>query len=36
MKKNKDIKNIIIYQAKNGKIEFRGDFDKETVWGTQK
>ena len=24
---------IIIYQSKTGKIEFRGDFKKETVWG---
>ena len=28
-------KEIIIYQAKSGKIEFRGDFKKNTVWGTQ-
>ena len=28
-------KNIVIYQAKNGKIEFRGDFKKDTIWGTQ-
>ncbi len=37
--KKKDIKNkgeIIIYQAKNGEIKFRGDFDGDTVWGTQK
>jgi death-on-curing family protein len=26
-------KQLIIYQAKNGKIEFRGDLDKETIWG---
>ena len=26
---------VIIYQSKTGKIEFRGDFRKETVWGTQ-
>jgi len=32
--KNKKIKNnIIIYQAKSGKIEFRGDFNRETIWG---
>lgn len=31
--KNK-IKNIVIYQAKNGAVEFRGDFDNETVWGS--
>lgn len=34
--KNKEIKKgIIIYQAKNGAIEFRGDFTRETVWATQ-
>jgi len=27
-------KKIIIYQAPNGAIEFRGDFNKETVWGS--
>lgn len=25
---------LIIYQAKSGKIEFRGDFKRETVWGS--
>lgn len=37
MKKKKIIKekNLIIYQAKNGAIELRGDFEKETVWATQ-
>lgn len=36
--KNKpiNIKEIAIYQAKNGAIEFRGDFEQETIWGTQK
>ncbi|MFC1608666.1 RhuM family protein, partial [Patescibacteria group bacterium] len=33
--KNKNIKEIVIYQAKSGKIEFKGDFKKETIWGTQ-
>ena len=28
-------KNIIIYQTKSGKIEFRGDFRKDTIWATQ-
>ena len=28
-------KNIVIYQAKSGAIELRGDFGKETVWATQ-
>ncbi len=27
-------KEIIIYQTKEGKIEFRGDLEKETVWGS--
>ena len=27
-------KNIVIYQAKNGAIELRGDFEHETVWAT--
>ncbi len=35
MKKKKTINNIIIYQAKNGAIELRGDFEHETVWATQ-
>jgi len=26
----------VIYQAKNGEIRFRGDFDNETIWATQK
>lgn len=29
-------KKMIIYQGKSGAIEFRGDFDKETIWGTQR
>jgi len=36
MAKNNQIKDIAIYQAKNGAIEFRGDFEQETIWGTQK
>ena len=38
-KNKKNIKkdnNLVIYQAKNGAIEFRGDFDSENIWGTQK
>jgi prophage maintenance system killer protein len=27
-------KEIIIYQSKTGEIEFRGDFEKDTVWGS--
>ncbi|MDH4330919.1 MAG: virulence RhuM family protein [Candidatus Moranbacteria bacterium] len=34
--KNKNIKEAIIYQSKSGKIEFRGDFGKETIWASQK
>lgn len=30
-----ETKNIVIYQAKSGAIEFRGDFNKETIWATQ-
>ena len=25
--------NVMIYQSKTGKIEFRGDVPKDTVWG---
>ena len=28
-------KNIVVYQAKNGAIELRGDFLRETIWATQ-
>lgn len=31
----KDIKNVVIYQASNGSIQFRGDFSHETIWATQ-
>jgi len=34
--RNKRQKQLVIYQAKNGAIEFRGDFDRNTIWGTQK
>ncbi len=27
--------NIVIYQAPNGRLELKGDFDKETVWANQ-
>jgi prophage maintenance system killer protein len=34
--KNKPIKNqIVVYQAKSGAVELRGDFSKETIWATQ-
>lgn len=33
----KKIENkIVIYQGKNGEIKFKGDFTKDTIWGTQK
>ncbi|MBU0731344.1 virulence RhuM family protein [Patescibacteria group bacterium] len=32
MSKNKQ-RQLIIYQGKNGAIEFRGDFDRDTIWG---
>ncbi|MDD5721478.1 MAG: virulence protein RhuM/Fic/DOC family protein [Candidatus Pacebacteria bacterium] len=36
MKDKQQIKNkLIIYQAKNGAIELRGDFSRETIWATQ-
>lgn len=35
MKKKQEQKNIIVYQAKSGAIELRGDFEKDTVWATQ-
>ena len=34
MKKKKNNK-VIIYQAKNGAIELRGDIAKETIWASQ-
>ena len=27
--------NIVIYQAKNGKVELRADIEKDTIWATQ-
>ncbi|MDA3815712.1 MAG: virulence protein RhuM/Fic/DOC family protein [Patescibacteria group bacterium] len=35
MKKEKEKNNIVIYQAKNGAIELRGDFERENIWATQ-
>ncbi len=35
-KNNKIKKDLVIYQAKNGAIEFQGDFNNDTVWATQK
>jgi len=34
MAKIKQKNNIVIYQAKNGAIELRGDFSRETIWAT--
>lgn len=34
--RNKQSKQLVIYQGKNGAIEFRGDFERETIWATQK
>jgi len=33
--KNKIKNNVIIYQAKSGAIELRGDFSHETIWASQ-
>lgn len=35
MKKNRGQNKIIIYQAKNGAIELRGDTSSDTIWATQ-
>src|SRR3989339_340545 len=34
MVKKKIQKGLVIYQAKNGAIEFRGDFTHETIWAS--
>ncbi|MEF3691752.1 MAG: hypothetical protein V3574_01680 [Candidatus Moraniibacteriota bacterium] len=34
--KNKEQKNIIIYQVKSGAIKLQGDFKHENIWATQK
>jgi hypothetical protein len=34
-KKQKTKRNLVIYQAKNGAIELRGDFGHENIWATQ-
>ena len=31
--KQKNTKDLVIYQAKSGKIEFHGDINHETIWG---
>jgi prophage maintenance system killer protein len=35
MKKSLQKKGVIIYQAKSGALELRGDIKKETIWATQ-
>ena len=35
MRKKIKNKQLVIYQAPSGAIEFRGDFGKETIWATQ-
>lgn len=35
MKNKKEPPKIIIYQAKSGAIELKGDFSRETIWATQ-
>ena len=32
--KQQKIPNIIIYQAPNGAIELKGDFNKDTIWAS--
>lgn len=34
MKREKDTKQIVIFQAKSGAIELRGDISRETIWAT--
>lgn len=35
MKKSKQKSQVVIYQAKSGAIELRGDFSHETIWASQ-
>lgn len=35
LKKKQKNKGVVIYQAKSGAIELRGDFKRETLWATQ-
>lgn len=35
MKKKQVKNNVVVYQAKNGAIELRGDFERESIWATQ-
>ncbi len=34
--KNNDKNTLVIFQAKNGAIELRGDFSRSTIWATQR
>ena len=34
MKKKQVKNNVVVYQAKNGAIELRGDFERESIWAT--
>ncbi|MDP3989239.1 MAG: RhuM family protein [bacterium] len=36
MVKKQPKKDVVIYQASNGAIELRGDFERENIWATQK
>jgi len=35
MTKHTDKLQLVIYQGKNGSLEFKGDFDRDTIWATQ-
>ncbi len=35
VERKKKEQNVVIYQAKSGAIELKGDFGKETIWATQ-
>jgi prophage maintenance system killer protein len=35
LRKKQTNRTVVIYQAKNGAIELRGDFNRETIWATQ-
>lgn len=34
-KNNRKNNQLLVYQAKNGAIEIRADYSKETIWATQ-
>ncbi|MEK7654532.1 MAG: virulence protein RhuM/Fic/DOC family protein [Patescibacteria group bacterium] len=35
MQEKREEKQLVIYQASSGAIEFRGDFERDTIWATQ-